>query len=534
MVRGLAGLMILALVGCGDGGDRDAMSPYSFAFAPEDVEAVAISPNPVEVRAGESLNLRLMGLLRDGSTVELTHHGRTTIASTDRKLFRMGMLAAGKGVNQGTTLVVGSFEREGDRLVDVAEVEVTPAPAPIVPPPPEPDFLSYDLEGAAYIIQEMEDDPKVSAALDITSNPVATRVQAFLDQQPDLVNPYRNQVSIFFEGGEAATYAYPLGKERFGYMWLYFEDIGQFNPDYVEPFDTHFKVRVKHYGGVGDVVEGSFSSRLCEVDVTEWEEASGEGRACSEIPWALLDVDNGSFSATIEPHLGSPANPKEVLETEGPVGMTVHAAEGGANYHYAEVLEDAWYTVAISGLSDAADLAVFGSDPEFTRRAGCLVDTTGGFGLADESCVLQSSGPRLYFEVAYTGTGLGATYQVDVTPYDALPDLTVRIDDVTWNGDGWRVDYTISNVGLGSVVANNLYFVLYHNKVEAVADAHKTEGEGRLPRGGTRSGSLLWKGEAYLDDTLQMEVDFFPIGALQFLIEESDETNNLSNLFTFR
>ena len=57
------------------------------------------------------------------------------------------------------------------------------------------------------------------------------------------------------------------------------------------------------------------------------------------------------------------------------------------------------YTISITGLSDDADLYVFGTDALLSAPAACLIDNTQLIGTAPEDCTLLSGGGTLYFVV---------------------------------------------------------------------------------------------------------------------------------------
>jgi hypothetical protein len=57
------------------------------------------------------------------------------------------------------------------------------------------------------------------------------------------------------------------------------------------------------------------------------------------------------------------------------------------------------YIVSITGLSDDADLSVFGNDASLGAPATCLVDNTRLVGTASEDCTLFSGAGTLYFVV---------------------------------------------------------------------------------------------------------------------------------------
>jgi len=57
------------------------------------------------------------------------------------------------------------------------------------------------------------------------------------------------------------------------------------------------------------------------------------------------------------------------------------------------------YTIGMTGLSDDADLSVFGNDGTFTALAACSIDNTRFIGTTPEDCTWTSSAGTLYFIV---------------------------------------------------------------------------------------------------------------------------------------
>jgi hypothetical protein len=75
------------------------------------------------------------------------------------------------------------------------------------------------------------------------------------------------------------------------------------------------------------------------------------------------------------------------------------------------------YTISITGLTDAADLTVYGSDSTFTTHVACSIDNTGLPGTTPESCTLPAPGGTVFFTVVSGSTsGNGAAYLVLVEP----------------------------------------------------------------------------------------------------------------------
>jgi hypothetical protein len=75
------------------------------------------------------------------------------------------------------------------------------------------------------------------------------------------------------------------------------------------------------------------------------------------------------------------------------------------------------YTISITGLTDDADLFVFGNDGTFSSLAVCSIDNTRFIGTTPEDCTLTSAGGAFYFIVdGIFSTAPTVTYTALVTP----------------------------------------------------------------------------------------------------------------------
>jgi hypothetical protein len=90
---------------------------------------------------------------------------------------------------------------------------------------------------------------------------------------------------------------------------------------------------------------------------------------------------------------------------------------GAAIYSLSPTTTNIAYTVSITGLSDDADLYVFGNDGTFTSLAACSLDNTAFIGTTPEDCTLTSLGGPLYFIVDGIFSSAGTVeYTVLATP----------------------------------------------------------------------------------------------------------------------
>jgi hypothetical protein len=153
-----------------------------------------------------------------------------------------------------------------------------------------------------------------------------------------------------------------------------------------------------------------------------------------------------------------PAPVVTVLSAGSPVADSVVYPE--FNYYAAAVMPGAFYKISITGMSDDADLLVFGDDGTFTVLAQCSVDNMAFSGSGPEDCVIRAPGSTLYFGVdGYYLLGSTGYFTIAVDPVattnltlsEPWPDALAR-----WEARIYAVpasvpdDYTISITGLSN------------------------------------------------------------------------------------
>jgi hypothetical protein len=111
--------------------------------------------------------------------------------------------------------------------------------------------------------------------------------------------------------------------------------------------------------------------------------------------------------------IGSPA----VISSDTPTTGQV-ARAGTSRYEVNNLTVGSRYTISITGLTDAANLTVYGSDSTFTNRIICLIDNTSPAGTTPRSCTLQAPpGGTVFFTVTSGSlTGNGSAYLVLIEP----------------------------------------------------------------------------------------------------------------------
>jgi hypothetical protein len=154
------------------------------------------------------------------------------------------------------------------------------------------------------------------------------------------------------------------------------------------------------------------------------------------------------------------ADDQATVITVLPVGslMADSVAYPEFNYYRASVVPGAFYKISVTGMSDDADLLVFGTDNTFTVLAQCSVDNTAYIDITPEDCVIRAPGNTLYFGVdGYWLAGSVGYFTIAVEPVatksltlsESQPDTLAR-----WEARIYGVpapvpdDYTISITGL--------------------------------------------------------------------------------------
>jgi len=146
--------------------------------------------------------------------------------------------------------------------------------------------------------------------------------------------------------------------------------------------------------------DSSFSTLLkCSVDNTSIIGTSSEDCVIVAPSSTLYFGVDGTFlnggSATYTIDIEQLATRSLILSIPLPDSKTQRSAA----VYTVTVSQGVAYTIAITGLSDDADLHVFGNDNTFSGHALCSPDNTRFIGTTPEDCTLTSSGNTLYFIV---------------------------------------------------------------------------------------------------------------------------------------
>jgi hypothetical protein len=160
----------------------------------------------------------------------------------------------------------------------------------------------------------------------------------------------------------------------------------------------------------------------CSIDTTEAEGISSEDCILAATGSVLYFGVDGAFLAggaaqyTISIERLPLVNLHLSLPAAGAITRT------GAAAYAVSVLPGAFYTVAITGLNDDADLHVFGNDSTFGAAAACSIDNTRFIGTTPEDCTLGSGGGTLFFIVDGLFSSAGSVdYVIFAAPAPAVP-----------------------------------------------------------------------------------------------------------------
>ena len=165
-----------------------------------------------------------------------------------------------------------------------------------------------------------------------------------------------------------------------------------------------YKVSITAQGDDADLLvfggDGTFTVLAqCSIDTTGVSGFSPEDcviRAPGSTLYFAVDGSflfgaAGAYTIAVEPLTTT------VVSLSAPVADSVGRREAIIYAVPAPVVDS--YTVSITGLSDDADLFVFGTDAFLGAPAACLIDNTQLTGTQPEDCTLLSGGGTLYFVV---------------------------------------------------------------------------------------------------------------------------------------
>ncbi|HUI68431.1 MAG TPA: hypothetical protein VL087_09510 [Nitrospirota bacterium] len=133
-----------------------------------------------------------------------------------------------------------------------------------------------------------------------------------------------------------------------------------------------------------------------------------------EVDGTFLSTSSATFNIDVE-LLSPPVNLILSLPSSDMTTQTSAAA------YVVPVTPGVAYTISITGLTDDADLFIFGDDVTFSSPATCSIDNTRFIGTTPEDCTLTSTGGMLYFIVdGIFSTAQSVTYTTLVTPAPSI------------------------------------------------------------------------------------------------------------------
>jgi hypothetical protein len=155
----------------------------------------------------------------------------------------------------------------------------------------------------------------------------------------------------------------------------------------------------------------------CAVDNTRLIGLSSEDCIVNAQGNALYFAVDGTFlstsSATFTIDVESLKPPTNMILSLPLSDMTTQSS---AATYAVPVTPGVAYTISITGLTDDADLLIFGDDVTFSSPATCSIDNTRFIGTTPEDCTLTSTAGMLYFIVdGIFSTAQSVTYTALVT-----------------------------------------------------------------------------------------------------------------------
>ena len=164
----------------------------------------------------------------------------------------------------------------------------------------------------------------------------------------------------------------------------------------------------------------------CLPDNTLFTETTPEDCTVQAVGTSLFFVVDGIFSssatvrytavATAAPVVSAPSNqgsafsPVVLNDNTPTVGQVASGPTGSSFYSITGLNSGSRYTVSILGLTNDADLTVFGNDNTFTNPAACLIDNTFFIGTTPEACTITVTGSTLYYSVSGIATSGGVAF----------------------------------------------------------------------------------------------------------------------------
>ncbi len=186
---------------------------------------------------------------------------------------------------------------------------------------------------------------------------------------------------------------------------------------------SHYTIGVT---GLDNDVDLYVFDDACVPNNTLFTETTPEDCTVTAGGSSLFFVVDGIFSssatvrytavATAAPVVPAPSNQGSALSpvllsgNTPIVGQVASGPTGSSFYSVTGLNSGSRYTVSILGLTNDADLTVFGSDNTFTNPAACLIDNTFFIGTTPEACTVTVTGSTLYYSVTGIATSGGVAF----------------------------------------------------------------------------------------------------------------------------
>ena len=169
--------------------------------------------------------------------------------------------------------------------------------------------------------------------------------------------------------------------------------------------------------------DSTFSVPLvCAVDNSSITGASDEDCIIASPGFSLYFAVDGTFLSASAVAYTISIESVPIINLNLSIPSTDVITRTGAAAYSVPAVPGALHTIGITGLTDDADLHVFGNDGSFSAAVACSIDNTLFTGTTPEDCTLLSSGVTLFFIVdGLFSSADTVQYVAFATPSPAVP-----------------------------------------------------------------------------------------------------------------
>ena len=167
--------------------------------------------------------------------------------------------------------------------------------------------------------------------------------------------------------------------------------------------------------------DSTFSVPLvCAVDNSSITGASDEDCIIASPGFSLYFAVDGTFLSASAVAYTISIESVPIINLSLSIPATDVITRTGAAAYSVPAVPGALHTIGITGLTDDADLHVFGNDGSFSAAVACFIDNTLFTGTTPEDCTLFSSGGTLFFIVDGLFSSAATVQYVTFVPSPAV------------------------------------------------------------------------------------------------------------------